>query len=121
MQAADERGTLRRAGMARVDSLWRQRVRYRTADVRRRLVLAQALEDNRMQQVVLRAGQVIHFSSSCRGRPATPGCLAEKRRSAPIPAGCSDDQQAPLAGEAALRFGAALAPSISDFSPSRPP
>ena len=40
---------------------------------------------------------------------------------APIPAGCSDDQQAPLAGETDLRFGAAVEPSISDFSPSRPP
>jgi transposase-like protein len=36
-------------------------------------------------------------------------------------AGCSDDQQAPLAGEADLRFAAAVEPSISDFSPSRPP
>jgi hypothetical protein len=54
-------------------------------------------------------------------RPADRGCLVDKRRSSPIPAGCSDDQQAPLAGEADLRFGAAVEPSISDFSPSRPP
>ena len=96
-------------------------MRYRTADVRRRLVLPQAFVDNLTQQVVLRPGQVIHFSSFCRDARPTPGCLAEKRRSAPVPAGSSDDQQAPLAGEADLRFGAALGPSISDFSPSRPP
>jgi hypothetical protein len=54
-----------------------------------------------------------------RRRP-TRGCLVGKRESAPIPAGCSDEQQAPLAGEADLRFGAAVEPSISDFSPSRP-
>jgi hypothetical protein len=54
-----------------------------------------------------------------RRRP-TRGCLVGKRESAPIPAGCSDEQQAPLAGEADLRFGAAVEASISDFSPSRP-
>jgi hypothetical protein len=54
-----------------------------------------------------------------RRRP-TRDCLVGKRESAPIPAGCSDEQQAPLAGEADLRFGAAVEPSISDFSPSRP-
>jgi hypothetical protein len=44
MQAADERGALRRAEMARENSSSWLRVRYRTADVRRRLVLAQAFE-----------------------------------------------------------------------------
>ena len=53
-------------------------------------------------------------------RPADARLLVDKRGSSPIPAGCSDDQQAPLAGEADLRFGAAVEPSISDFSPSRP-
>jgi len=42
MQAADEREALRRAEMARENSSSWLRVRYRTADVRRRLVLAQA-------------------------------------------------------------------------------
>ena len=35
-------------------------------------------------------------------------CLADKREFAPIPAVCSDDQQAPLVGNANLRFGAAV-------------
>src|SRR5436190_368524 len=43
---------------------------------------------------------------SCRSVWPMHGCLVGKRESAPIPAGCSDDQQAPLAGEADLRFGA---------------
>jgi hypothetical protein len=34
--------------------------------------------------------------------------LADKRRFAPIPAVCSDEQQAPLVGNADLRFGAAV-------------
>ena len=55
------------------------------------------------------------FRSRCR---PTRGCLVGKRESAPIPAGCSE--QAPLAGEADLRFGAAVEASISDFSLGRP-
>jgi hypothetical protein len=35
-------------------------------------------------------------------------CLADKREFAPIPAVCSDDQQAPLVGNADLRLGAAV-------------
>jgi hypothetical protein len=46
MQAADEREALRCAGMARADSWCRLRVRYRTADVLRRFVLAQAFIDD---------------------------------------------------------------------------
>ena len=42
MQAADERQALRPAGMARENSSSRLRVRYRTADVHRRFVVAQA-------------------------------------------------------------------------------
>src|SRR6516162_10732453 len=45
MQAADESAALRRAGMAREDSSWRLRIRYRTADVRRRLVLPRPFID----------------------------------------------------------------------------
>jgi len=63
---------------------------------------------------------VVDTTFRSRRRP-TRGCLVGKRESAPIPAGCSDEQQAPLAGEADLRFGAAVEASISDFSPSRPP
>ena len=58
---------------------------------------------------------------SGRGARPTRGCLVDKRGAAPIPARCSADQQAPLAGEAHLRFDAAVEPSISDFSPSTPP
>ena len=54
MSAADEREAPRRAGMVRAYSLWRLRVRYRTADVRRRLVLAQPFIDDLAQKIVLR-------------------------------------------------------------------
>src|SRR5580692_9594943 len=53
MQAADEREALRRAGMARAGSPCGPRVRYRTADVLRRFVLAQAFVDDLTQQIVL--------------------------------------------------------------------
>jgi hypothetical protein len=45
MQAADERQALRRAGIARENSSFRRRVRYRTADVSSGFVLAQAFLD----------------------------------------------------------------------------
>ena len=61
MQAADERGALRRAEMARENSSSWLRVRYRTADVRRRLVLAQAFVDDLAQQIVLGPGQEFYF------------------------------------------------------------
>ena len=57
MQAADEREALRRAGMARAGSPCGPRVRYRTADVLRRFVLAQAFVDDLTQQIVLGPGQ----------------------------------------------------------------
>ena len=61
MQAAAARAALRRAGMARVGSSCRLRVRYRTANVGSGLVLAQPFIDDLAQQVVLGPGEVFHF------------------------------------------------------------
>ena len=51
---------------------------------------------------------------SCRGARPT---RCKQAGSAPILSACSDDQQATLAGEADLRFGAAVELGISDYQP----
>jgi hypothetical protein len=67
MQAADEFEALCYAGMARENSSSRLRVRYRTADVCRRLVLPQPFIDDLAQQVVPGPGQVLHFRDQLGG------------------------------------------------------
>jgi hypothetical protein len=56
---------------------------------------------------IIDTGRTVACAAAQLGQPGTRQCL--------------DDQQAPLAGDADLRFGAVVEPSISDFSPSRPP
>jgi hypothetical protein len=58
--------------MARENSSFRLRIRYRTADVRRRLVLAPAFIDDLEQKIVVRPGQEFHFCDQFRPHPVDP-------------------------------------------------
>jgi hypothetical protein len=79
MPAAAEHEALRRAAMALEDSWCRLSVRYRTADVRGGLVLAQAFVNDLAQQVVLGPREVFHFRDQLGPHPVD--AAQDQRRS----------------------------------------